>query len=116
MNPITGLLAALAVLNSGVVAIWARALRVARRIGGTRTPATDVRLPGVEHLAVGFVTNFFDTLGIGSYAQTTAWYRIRKIVDDGIIPGTLTVGHNLPTTVQTFIYTRLVQVDVLTLF
>jgi len=116
MNPITGLLATLAILNSGVVAIWGNALRAARRIGGTPTPATDVRLPGVEHLAIGFVTNFFDTLGIGSFAQTTAWYKIRNLVNDRIIPGTLNVGHNVPTTVQTFIYTTLVQLDVTTLF
>src|SRR4051794_259060 len=101
MNPITGLLAALAALNVGFVALWARAMAMGRglmRTGDNRTPATDVRLPNAEQLAVGFVTNFFDTLGIGSYAQTTAWYKIRKIVNDRIIPGTMTIGHNLSTT------------------
>ena len=38
------------------------------------------------------------------------------MVPDRVIPGTLNVGHALPTVVQAFIYTRLVQVDVLTLF
>ena len=33
-----------------------------------------------------------------------------------LIPGTLNVGHTLPTIAQAFIYTTIVQVDVLTLF
>jgi len=66
-------------------------------------------------LATGFVTNFFDTLGIGSYATTTSIFRQWKLVRDERIPGTLNVGHTLPTIVQAFIYTRLVPVDSRTL-
>jgi len=116
MDPIKMLLAALATINTGFTAIWGRAMYRAAKAGGSRTPATDTRFPNAEHLFGGFVTNFFDTLGIGSYAPTTAWYKIRKIVNDRIIPGTMTVGHNLATMVQTFIYTKLVQVDITTLF
>jgi len=115
MNPISGLLAALAALNLGFIAFWGKAMAAGRKLAG-RTPATDVRLPNGEQLAIGFVTNFFDTLGIGSYAQTTAWYKLRKIVNDRIIPGTMTVGHNLSTTVQTFLFVAAVRVDVTTLF
>src|SRR5262245_60420791 len=116
MDPIKILLAALATINAGFATIWGRAMYRAANAGGTRTPATDTRFPNAEQLFGGFVTNFFDTLGIGSYAPTTAWYKIRKIVNDRIIPGTMTIGHNLATMVQTFIYTKLVQVDVTTLF
>src|SRR5262245_51164636 len=116
MNPITALKVALALLNAGFATVWGRAMVAASRTKGSPSPATDLRFPTAEHLIVGFVTNFFDTLGIGSYAPTTAWYKIRKIVNDRIIPGTMTVGHNLSTMVQTFIYTTLVQVDVTTLF
>jgi uncharacterized membrane protein YfcA len=119
MNPINGLLAILAVFNAGFSAIWAKAMisgRAAMKAGAARTPANDLRLPNWEHLTVGLVTNFFDTLGIGSYAQTTSWYKLRKIVNDRLIPGTMTVGHNLSTMVQTFIYTTIVPVDVTTLF
>jgi uncharacterized membrane protein YfcA len=119
MNPISALLGALAAINTGFAVVWGKAMVAGRRVAatsGARTPATDIRLPNTEHVVVGFVTNFFDTLGIGSYAQTTAWYKLRKIVNDRIIPGTMTVGHNLSTMVQTFIYTKLVQVDVTTLF
>jgi uncharacterized membrane protein YfcA len=66
-------------------------------------------------LTTGFVTNFFDTLGIGSYATTTSIFRQWKLVRDERIPGTLNVGHTLPTIVQAFIYTRLVPVDSRTL-
>jgi len=117
MNPITGLLAALAALNAGFVAIWGKAILAARNVApAKRTPSTDARLPTAEQLIVGFVTNFFDTLGIGSYAPTTSWFKLRKMVNDRIIPGTLTIGHNLSTTLQTFLFVAAVPVDVTTLF
>ena len=68
------------------------------------------------HLAIGFVTNFFDTLGIGSFATTTAMFRAWKLVPDEQIPGTLNVGHVLPTVIQAIIYTQLVEVEFKTLF
>lgn len=64
---------------------------------------------------IGFVTNFFDTLGIGSFAPTTAAFKMFGLVPDEKIPGTLNVGHTLPTIVQAFIYIAIVQVDVWTL-
>lgn len=71
--------------------------------------------PTVFQSLVGFVTNFFDTLGIGSYASTTALYRLRHIVSDEKIPGTLTVGHTIPTLAQAFIYITIVEVEMKTL-
>jgi uncharacterized membrane protein YfcA len=70
-------------------------------------------MPGL--LATGFVTNFFDTLGIGSFATTTTIFRHFKLVRDEDIPGTLNVGHTLPTIVQAYIYTSIVPVDSRTL-
>jgi uncharacterized membrane protein YfcA len=61
------------------------------------------------------VTNFFDTLGIGSFATTTALFRALRLVPDRVIPGTLNAGHTLPTVAQAFIYTSIIPVDVLTL-
>jgi len=60
--------------------------------------------PGVEALALGAITNFFDTLGIGSFAPTTAWFRLRKLAPDRLIPCTMLVGHALPTMVQALIF------------
>jgi uncharacterized membrane protein YfcA len=66
--------------------------------------------PGFFDTALGFVTNFFDTLGIGSYAPTTtvlAWKHPDKI---GLIPGTLNIGHALPISLQALIFVSSVDV------
>ena len=64
---------------------------------------------------LGFFTNFFDTLGIGSFATTTAAFRARRMVSDELIPGTLNIGHTPPTIVQAIIYITVIEVDKLTL-
>jgi uncharacterized membrane protein YfcA len=61
------------------------------------------------------VTNFFDTLGIGSFATTTALYKLLRVVSDGRLVGTLVVGHSLPVVVQAFIFLVAVQVDTVVL-
>ncbi len=66
-------------------------------------------------LGIGFVTNFFDTLGIGSFAPTTAFYKFGRLVDDRLIPGTLNVGHTLPVVVQALFFITAVRVEALTL-
>lgn len=63
----------------------------------------------------GFITNFFDTLGIGSFAQQTAIFKFFNFVDDRIIPGTMNVGNTIPTVTQAFIFMTAVDVDPLTL-
>ena len=72
-------------------------------------------MPTFLQTAIGFVTAFFDTLGIGSFATTTAVYKLRDMVPVKLIPGTLNVGHALSTIAQAFIYTKLVPVDPTTL-
>ncbi|PYR91970.1 MAG: permease [Acidobacteria bacterium] len=117
MNPITGLLTALGALTLAFLGGWTRAvLAVRRERPATPSAATDTRAPNGAHITVGAVTNFFDTLGIGSFATTTALFRWLKLVPDRVIPGTLNVGHTLPTVAQAFIYTSIIPVDVLTLF
>jgi uncharacterized membrane protein YfcA len=64
---------------------------------------------------VSFIANFFDTLGIGSFATTTAMVRHFKLMRDEQIPGSLNVGYVVPTVVQAYIYTQLVPVDTTTL-
>jgi uncharacterized membrane protein YfcA len=67
------------------------------------------------HVAIGFVTNFFDTLGIGSFATTTSMYKLGKVIDDADIPGTLNVGHGVPTFAEALIFIAVVEVDMKTL-
>jgi uncharacterized membrane protein YfcA len=64
---------------------------------------------------IGFVTNFFDTLGIGSFATTTTVFRLLRVVPDEKIPGTLNVGHTLPTVAQAFIFIPMIEVEMKTL-
>ena len=80
-----------------------------------RRAMTEPVRPKPKAAATGLVTAFFDTLGIGSFATTTSIFRHWRIVDDGVMPGTLNVGITLPTVVQAYIYTRLIPVDSRTL-
>jgi uncharacterized membrane protein YfcA len=66
-------------------------------------------------LGIGFGTNFFDTLGIGSFAPTTAFYKFLHLVDDKQIPGTLNVGHTLPVITEAIIFITVIEVEKVTL-
>jgi uncharacterized membrane protein YfcA len=68
--------------------------------------------PNAEAIGLGAVTNFFDTLGIGSFAPTTAWIKFRRLVPDSFIPATLNVGHAMPTVTQSAIFLVLLGVHV----
>jgi uncharacterized membrane protein YfcA len=114
MNLKLGLIAALVLITLFYVSSWWTMARH-RRDSGEHGAHEPVR-PTWLQVAIGFVTNFFDTLGIGSFATTTAMFRQWKTVPDEHIPGTLNVGHVLPTVIQAIIYTQLVEVEVVTLF
>jgi uncharacterized membrane protein YfcA len=101
------LFAALGVVTLVFIAAWARAVRRARPEGGLA--------PTPLELVLGFVTNFFDTLGIGSFASTTSVFKLRRMVPDEKIPGTLNVGHALPTVAQALIFIAIVNVGMATL-
>jgi len=77
--------------------------------------ASATRAPGLIQTITGFVTNFFDTLGVGSFAPTTSVFKLFKLVPDEKIPGTLNTGHALPTVAQALIFIAAVTVDPLTL-
>jgi uncharacterized membrane protein YfcA len=71
--------------------------------------------PSSTELATGFVTVFFDTLGIGSFATTTAIFRAMRMVPDELIPGTLNVGHTIESVLSAFVFINLVPVAPVTL-
>ena len=64
---------------------------------------------------VGFFANFFDTLGTGSFAPSSAAFKMTKSVDDVLVPGTLNVGDTVPVCVEAFLFFGLVEMDILTL-
>jgi uncharacterized membrane protein YfcA len=55
-------------------------------------------------LSLGFITDFLDTLGVGSFATTSTALKLAKVTEDENIPGTLNVGHALPTIVEALCY------------
>jgi uncharacterized membrane protein YfcA len=67
-------------------------------------------VPKGEAVVLGAITNFFDTLGIGSFAPTMAWFKLRKLVPDRLIPCTMLVGHTMPTLTQAVIFLLLLGV------
>ncbi|HSQ89127.1 sulfite exporter TauE/SafE family protein [Romboutsia sp.] len=73
-------------------------------------------VPTWKPFTTGFVTDFFDTLGIGSFAPTVAMMNALKInISDKLIPGTLNVCHTIPVVLEAFIFTTVIEVDPLTL-
>lgn len=65
---------------------------------------------------VGILANFLDTLGIGSFAIETGFFKNFNLVDDKLIPGTLNVGATIPTILEALIFLTAIKVDPLTLF
>ena len=81
---------------------WIAHLRSTKTAAGTNAAA----------LGVGAAANFFDTLGIGSFAPTTAAIKFFRLTKDELIPGTLNVGHAIPTIAQALIFIAIVKVSV----
>jgi uncharacterized membrane protein YfcA len=121
------LLIALGGFGAAFTALWGRDIARRRRLDalspsplpdGERVSGDDADpsstrpgLPSPAQTAIGFVTNFFDTLGVGSYATTTSIYKLFRLVPDRLIPGTLLVGHMWPTVTQAVIYITIIQVE-----
>ena len=72
-------------------------------------------MPSVRDCLIGLLTLFFDTLGIGAFATTTAFFKLWHLVSDEDIPGTLNIGIALPSVVEAFIYMSIVDVNIKTL-
>ena len=111
MSPKNILLAGLIVIGVFYFSFWFLTLSKQRKDAGDTSPLN----PSPLQVFIGFITNFFDTLGIGSYATSTAMFRFWNVVRDENIPGTLNVGHTLPTIIQALIYITIVEVDFVTL-
>jgi uncharacterized membrane protein YfcA len=98
------LLAFYVALGIAALAFIAGAIRAARR-------SKEVRWPNPIEVLIGLVTDFFDTLGIGSFAPTTAIYKLRRMVPDELIPGTLNVGHTPSAITESLIFVTAIVVD-----
>src|SRR6476469_7746863 len=96
MNPISALLIVLAVFAAGYLYLFITGLIRDAREGQPLAPKPLMAL-------VSFIANFFDTLGVGSYATTTSMVRFFKLMPDEKIPGSLNVGYVLPTMIQAYV-------------
>lgn len=68
---------------------------------------------GRNHIAlciIGFVTNFVDTLGVGSFATTQAAFKLTKASEDEIMPGTLNVGDCIPVMYEFILFLSLIEI------
>ncbi|HUO78929.1 MAG TPA: sulfite exporter TauE/SafE family protein [Steroidobacteraceae bacterium] len=103
MSPIKlGLLGAIVAAGLALAFVWVvAARRVERQRRGAGT------YPG---FAIGLVTNFLDTLGIGSFAPTTAALKVFRLAPDELIPGTLNVGLAIGSILESLIFITTVAV------
>ena len=101
----TAVLTVLVLVNIAFVLGW---IRAARRQGLRERPT-------LGDVAIGVVTDFLDTLGIGSFAPTTALFKFRGRPSDELIPGTLNVGHNASAFLETTLFVTSVAVEPLLL-
>ncbi|NUR45667.1 MAG: permease [Sphingomonas sp.] len=77
-----------------------------------RTAIAARAAPTLEALGLGAVVNFFDTFGISSFAQTTAWMKFRKMVPDKLIPPTMIAGLTPPAMAESIVFLWLLGVKV----
>ncbi|HLZ98031.1 MAG TPA: sulfite exporter TauE/SafE family protein [Steroidobacteraceae bacterium] len=82
-----------------------------RGAAGARSPDQVIRGPTGEELGIGAVVAFFDTLGIGSFAPTTAILKLRRLVPDELIPGTLNVGLMPAAVLESLIFVTAIVVE-----
>ncbi len=96
MNPISVLLVALGVFAAGYLYVFIKGLARDAKDGKSLAPKPLLAL-------VSFIANFFDTLGVGSYATTTSMVRFFGLIPDEKIPGSLNVGYVIPTMIQAYV-------------
>ena len=116
MDSITVLLILLGLISSAFTAVFVMDLMKHKEERVLGEEGQEVKGNIIISGIIGFVTNFFDTLGIGSFAPSTFAFKTTKTVDMGVVPGTLNVAHTLPVVFMAFLYIRSVEVEPLTLF
>src|ERR1043166_4183958 len=99
MDPIKALIAVLGVFLAVYLVVFIGGLLRDKKEGQSLWDGTK----SLIMLVVSFIANFFDTLGIGSYATTTSMVRAFKLIPDEKIPGSLNVGYVLPTVIQAYV-------------
>jgi uncharacterized membrane protein YfcA len=89
------------------LALASLAFAVALGVALRRRPAW----PSLEGVVLSAITSFFDALGIGCFAPTTAYFKFRRLVPDELIPATMITGYALAAATEGFVFITAVQVD-----
>ena len=100
-NAQLGFFVVLAILMAVFQIAWIRAARRTR----------ESSIPRPRDLGVGVLTDFLDTLGIGSFAPTTALFKLFRMVPDELIPATLNIGHAWPAFAESVIFVKSIDVE-----
>ena len=96
-----GFFIALGVSALFLVIAWMRAARL----------GPESNRPTLGAMGVGALTSFLDTLGIGSFAPTTALFKLFHMVKDELIPGTLNVGLAASGVAEATIFVKSIEID-----
>ncbi len=105
---ITGVLGVLGALTTWFAVVFTKDFWVNRHTIESKSTWT-------SSAAIGLVTDFFDTLGIGSFATSTALMKLFNQTEDRTLPGTLNVAHTIPTILEAFIFMKVIEVEPVTL-
>ena len=68
-----------------------------------------------KFILIGLITDIGDTLGIGNFAPTASIFKIFKLVDDRVIPGTMNAAHCLAVVTEALIFITVIKVEPITL-
>lgn len=88
-------------VNAAFLVTWLR----------TRKGYVGRKWPLLIEYPIGTLVAFFDTLGIGSFAPTTAILKFLGKVPDEAIPGTLNIGLNLSAMLEMVIMVTIIVID-----
>ena len=91
----------LALVELAFISVWLRAVK-------RHKPAMR---PSLGDMLIGCGTGFLDTLGIGSYAQITALFKLRGSPSDELIPGTLNVGSAISIIFSALLFVEVIDVQ-----
>ena len=100
-NAQIGFFVVLAIMSLVFLVSWVRA---------ATKPGVDNRPKPIDY-GVGASMCFLDTLGIGSFAPTTALFKLFRMVPDELIPATLNVGTGMAAIAESLIFVQSVTVE-----
>ncbi|WP_301861003.1 TSUP family transporter [uncultured Megasphaera sp.] len=106
---VNALLGLIVILSTYFLVFYVRDMwRHRHNLGKGKTPVA---------MGIGFIVDFLDVFGIGSFATTTMLLNATKqLSHDRLLPGTLNAAFAIPVAIEAFIFISAVNVEPITLF